>query len=292
MYLTVLLIGILLWVNPINGDNVKSVDSINPIGEFLEKEKLTLPQYIEQFPFEEYPIYKVKGVGDFYIDEAKDFVKNQLRKGQAWENRIIAILRQYIIPGSIVVDIGAFNGVHTVTMGKAVGKGKVFAFEPQLKIYRELVMNTRLNKLKNVSAWHCGVSNISGQAHLCFDPRNESGTWVGECSDVVEMRSLDSFNLKNVSLMKIDAEGHEDQVLDGAIETILTNRPVLVIEIQGGWDIDKAPENIRQNILRTKAKLEQLDYSLRRLSPHDYLALPEGASEPRIPVWQSKNKGS
>ncbi|NBR78651.1 MAG: FkbM family methyltransferase, partial [Alphaproteobacteria bacterium] len=52
--------------------------------------------------------------------------------------------------------------------------------------------------------------------------------------DQAELRTIDSFGFRNVSLLKIDVESLEDQVLDGARETILESKPVILAEIQGG----------------------------------------------------------
>ena len=57
---------------------------------------------------------------------------------------------------------------------------------------------------------------------------------MGEGGDQAELRTIDSFGFRNVSLLKIDVESLEDQVLDGARETILESKPVILAEIQGG----------------------------------------------------------
>ncbi len=65
-------------------------------------------------------------------------------------------------------------------------------------------------------------------------PGSEGSTNIGHGGDVAEMRTLDSFNFTNVSFMKIDVERSEKQVIDGIVQTILRNKPVIIIEPQGG----------------------------------------------------------
>ena len=57
--------------------------------------------------------------------------------------------------------------------------------------------------------------------------KNNSSFLVKDNIDVI---TLDSLNLQNVSMIKIDVENHENEVLDGARQTILQNRPILFIE--------------------------------------------------------------
>ena len=57
---------------------------------------------------------------------------------------------------------------------------------------------------------------------------------MGSGGDRAELRPLDRFGFQNVSLLKIDAEGFEDEVLAGAERLIRESRPVILIEILGG----------------------------------------------------------
>jgi FkbM family methyltransferase len=93
---------------------------------------------------------------------------------------------------------------------------------------------------------------------------NEGNTSVGFGGDTVEMQRLDDLRLTNVSLIKIDVEGYEDQVIEGALETILSQKPVLIVEI---WSDSELGKKIN--------KIEQLGYRAFNLSGvHDYLFIP------------------
>lgn len=155
--------------------------------------------------------------------------------------------------------------------------GTVFAFEPQPKIFRELFLNMALNELSNIWFFYGGVGDKMGQIELSpIVQGNEGGTGLwGGTGKFVPLVTIDSLNLKNVSLMKIDVEGQENAVLDGAKETILRERPVILIEIMGGHDADTAPPEIRQKIQHTIQKLEDLNYSVHKIVTHDYLAVPK-----------------
>ena len=242
----------------------------------LSPDKSELIPYIEAFPNHDYTVHHSKGVGYFYIDPIPDAIKDLIRNHQPWEKDIQQKLTALIRPGSIALDIGAHIGTHTLTMSKAVGpSGTVIAFEPQPKIFRELFLNMQLNHASNILFYHAGAGDHIGQIELSpLAPGNEGGTALaGGTGRFVPLLTIDSLNLTNVSLIKIDVEGMEDAVLDGAASTILTNKPTILIEIQGGNNIKTAPQPIRAKIINTIQKLQAFGYKVTPIGYHDYLAV-------------------
>lgn len=247
----------------------------------VPKERLSIVDSPEPnsyiFSSSNYNIYHVEGVGSFYIDNGFDFLKNQLRNGYAWEPYIIELLEKYIQPGTTAIDIGAHIGTHTMTMSKCVGEmGKVIAFEPQLKLFAELSENIKLNDLTNVFPFRHAIGNFQNKK-IEMNPAtelSEGSTSIGSGGDLVTMITLDSINLSNVSLIKIDVEGFENEVLDGAKQTIMKNRPVIIIEIMGGYSWDTCPNHIKEKIFHTVSKLQGWNYTVTRFATYDYLATP------------------
>jgi FkbM family methyltransferase len=234
--------------------------------------------FLAAFPADEYTVHEVPGVGRFYVDDEEDRIKKVIAEGRPWEEHIEAILEKYARPGSVAIDVGAHIGTHTLTMARCVGpSGRVYAFEPVKKIYRELVRNLALNGIGNVVPLRYALGNGSPRLmHMKpITPHEEGGTAVGRGGDPVELRSLDSFGFEGVSLIKIDVEGYELPVLDGAAETIRRNRPVLVVEILGGYDYETAPEPARNQIDVTRFQIAGMGYKVEHVKNHDYLALPK-----------------
>jgi FkbM family methyltransferase len=161
-------------------------------------------------------------------------------------------------------------------MSEQVGpNGTVICFEPQKKIYRELIMNLILNGCSNVMSYRYAIGETEKVVHMCAAvPGNEGGTPIGMGGDEVMMKTLDSFKLENVSLLKIDVEGYEDYVLLGAKETIMRNRPVILIELMGGNDYDTSSPEIRERVDATKNILRSYNYSVSKVFSADYLAIP------------------
>jgi FkbM family methyltransferase len=239
-------------------------------------------QFVNAFPNDRYKIVMVPHQGLFYLDDEDDCVKNILKSGKPWEPEADGVIHRYARPGTTVLDIGAHIGTHTIALSHAVGKdGKVYAFEPQKKIYRELVMNMRLNQLDNVQVLRNAVGATSKKVFLGAPiAQNEGARFVAPTGEEeVEMRTVDSLALVGISFMKIDVENYELEVLKGAVETIQREKPVILIEIQGNHvqasqvSHDKIGHmaKIRQEVV---CFLESLGYTVSHFNCDDYLAIP------------------
>ena len=241
-----------------------------------------LRDYINAFPISSYERHEVPDAGHFFIDDAEDVIKQVIVAGRQWEAHTIELCERHIKPGTVVLEVGAHIGSHTVPISRLVGPwGRVYAFEPQRKIYRELHHNLALNGVTNVVPLRYAIG--SGEARVIEmnppTPGNEGGTGVGASGDRAELRSLDSFRFERVSVLKIDVEGHENEVLAGASETIRQNRPVILIEIAGGHWYETAPPEILDQIHGTWKKIEAFDYTVTHVGANAYIGLPNETSQ-------------
>ena len=222
--------------------------------------------YLDEFPKGDYQIAEVADLGRFYVDDNRGRLKKKLLSGKPHEPHVIREFEKNLAPGDTALDIGAHIGALTVPMARLIGpEGTVYAFEPQRKIYRELVHNIKLNELSNVVPLHFAVSSKTGIIEMNTDPRADDGVAaIGEGGEEVEARTIDSFGFSDVSLMKIDVEGHELEVLRGAEKTIGALHPVIIVEI---W---------KRNLDDVIPALEGYGYSVRQISVfHDYIATYE-----------------
>lgn len=219
-------------------------------------------------------VFTIPKLGKMCLEHTvNDVIKTGLRQGRLWEPHLHRYFRRYIRKGSTALDIGAHIGSHTLVMAKLVGpKGQVHAWEPQLKIYQELLVNLDLNKATQAYAHFAAL----GDTHLriAMSPPgkgNEGGTAMGSGGNRVELLPLDFYKLKNVSFIKIDVEGAEFSVLKGAAQTIKANNPVILFE---AWAKNKKQ---RQAAARIFQFLGTLGYKhIARVSTFNYLAYPLG----------------
>jgi FkbM family methyltransferase len=148
--------------------------------------------------------------------------------------------------GKVAVDIGAHKGGYLYWMRKNVKQnGKVFAFEPQLKLYNYLKQLLELLKFKNVIIENMGISSEEGDVILLI-PKNKKGNSPGARIDYIDdgtqyeelkihTTTLDEYFFNRQlfpDLIKIDVEGHEKQVLLGGINLLKTSKPKIIMECE------------------------------------------------------------
>lgn len=232
---------------------------------------------ILDFPKDDYKLHRVAGYS-FFLDDIDDCIKNVLKQNIPWEKETAAVLKKYTPAGTTALDIGAHIGTHTITLSKAVGPlGKVICFEPQPKIFRELCMNLVSNKCDNVVVYNYAVGDVQKTCYLGDPiPNNEGARYLdANGGEEVYQITVDSLNLSNVSFIKIDVENREEFALAGCRETILRNKPVILVEIRGNkvkaaMDSENIP-TVKNKILR---QIESYGYQTLFFSCDDYLAIP------------------
>ena len=145
--------------------------------------------------------------------------------------------KKYIPEGGVVVDVGACLGDMTATFSEFVGPtGWVHAFEPNPEVMECLCynLNMSLNKQENVLLYDLALGATKGQANIVIDHHNIGASYLhGINNGTVEVWPLDDFTgaWARLDFMKIDAEGWEPWVLEGAAKTLRRLRPVLLVEI-------------------------------------------------------------
>lgn len=175
------------------------------------------------------------------------------RRGGIYEHYIFDYIKEKInVKGTTIIDVGANFGFHTLQFRDLVGElGQVISFEPQKLVYYQLCGNIILNGHNNITAYNIALSdevNVLKMENLQYHSErdiNIGNAHLDACYDngynLVNVNTLDSFNFENVSVLKIDVQGYEPRVLDGAKETILKNKPVIFIEVEApqlsiyGW---------------------------------------------------------
>jgi FkbM family methyltransferase len=149
-------------------------------------------------------------------------------------------------PGHVVYDIGANVGFFTVIAAQLVGSsGRVVAFEPLEENFVLLQRNAQLNGFTNVAANNFALADRDGAAEFLLSKNATFGGLANSAMKIenqagkteVKIFRLDSVvqrdSLPLPRIMKIDVEGAEVAILDGAAETIRKARPVLIIELHG-----------------------------------------------------------
>lgn len=160
-----------------------------------------------------------------------------LRNGWYWEYWMLKYLKHYYIPHTNMIDIGAHIGTSSLLMCDVINTDcTVHAFEP---VFYDLCrINIINNNCLNVKLYPFALGSEKGKVNLSLskdEPSNFGTARVGKTENTgdgtVDVARLDDFNIQNVSVMKIDVEGYELQVLRGGMSTIRRDKPTILIEI-------------------------------------------------------------
>lgn len=168
--------------------------------------------------------------------EADDMVVLAQRRDGEFEPVALQEWSRLCVVGGVAVDIGAYSGVYAIAAAKA--GCHVLAFEPLPTAYARLQENAVRNGV-SFSAHQIACADVPGTLPFWFNGHMQmtsagSLNFRRNASIKVEARTLDSFNLMGVTAIKIDAEGAELRVLQGARETLERCRPALIIEVLEG----------------------------------------------------------
>jgi FkbM family methyltransferase len=155
-------------------------------------------------------------------------------------DRLVAF-GETISRGNSVYDVGANVGIYTLLASVKSGPtGKVFAFEPLERNLKHLRRHVMLNQMQNCKILGTAVSNVDGIRRFSTESWDFS---MGRLSPEgeIEVRSvtLDSCvygveALKPPNVIKIDVEGAEAEVLEGATRVLSEFRPLVFVEVHGG----------------------------------------------------------
>lgn len=186
-------------------------------------------------------LYRLVDAGPFrFLTNPNDvYASKAVEVYGEWSAGEIAIMALFLKEGSIVVEVGANIGTHTVPLAHLVGRaGRVHAFEPQRLTFQLLNANLALNHCVNAHAHRNAVGRAPGSLRLkSYNPDqigNYGGLALTEAADgeSTPIVTLDAMRAETgrVTLLKVDAEGSEGEVLAGATTVLRQDRPVLYVE--------------------------------------------------------------
>ena len=148
--------------------------------------------------------------------------------------------------GSYFLDVGANIGLYTWQVASIAPELKIISFEPDPNNFELLKMTNEASGLKHVELCPVALSNqskkkkfnqdnlTSATGSLCLDDKPWIEQYLNGTSNKisVQTRTMDDLLGKNKipSLVKIDVEGHENEVLEGSLVSIKKHKPLLIIE--------------------------------------------------------------
>lgn len=161
-------------------------------------------------------------------------------------------LAEFVRPGAVCFDIGAAYGMYTYPLARLAGPGgQVHSFEPLPVPYRLLEAGVRASGARNVRVTNTAIGSFTGWSRLRLPYRfglpvhgwahpqeglKHPGRFAAGKTLEVAMHTVDGVcelrEIPRVDFMKVDVEGFEPGVLEGAAWTIEQHRPALLLEIE------------------------------------------------------------
>ncbi|MDX2113327.1 MAG: FkbM family methyltransferase [Alphaproteobacteria bacterium] len=205
--------------------------------------KLICPQMLKDYAFT--CDFYGEGLGLRFSGNIVNYIDRLVYFCGAHEKYMLRFLQEYVVrlraarQSLVYVDVGANSGNHTIFMSRLVDR--VVAFEPFERVRNQLKENLALNNITNVTLHEFALGERDEQLPFYTAPETNLGaasfqphhrtdnTLLG----VLEVRKGDDVlcDIAGISIIKIDVEGFEKQVLSGLRQTIARYRPLLIVEL-------------------------------------------------------------
>jgi FkbM family methyltransferase len=200
---------------------------------------------------------------------ATDLIQRHiLRTGVFFEMMLLEKFRRHIPIDATIIDAGANIGNHSVYFSKICYARSVYAFEPMRQTFKILARNAELNAPERIKCYNYALGASDTKAALLqFYPGNIGTARVqSSTKGLYEIKPLDAFHFPEVQVLKIDVEGAEIDVLEGARQTLARCKPIIWVELLPNY----AP--------KSDAMLRSLGYEqIEVLSPTDFVYRAQGS---------------
>lgn len=204
---------------------------------------------------------------------ADNYIEWSILSTGTYEDEIGKLIKISLTAGDTAVDIGSNIGLQSLRMSACVGTtGKVFAFEPLNYLQEKFKKNMSLNKADNVTLFPFALSDQQNELDLVINKSQwNQGTFslnnnaTGNDKQRVVVKVADEIPeiqlANNISLIKIDVEGFEYQVLNGLKQTLQKHKPRIIFEYDSNYWVQTG-----QSIADCYEFLLSLNYSLYQVS--------------------------
>ena len=154
-----------------------------------------------------------------------------------FESNLIEWCKQFCDPDKVVLDIGAHTGSYALSL--APNAKHIYAFEPQKMTYYALCGGVALSNMRNVTCLNIGLGSPEQVGTMTLNIVSNDGggssvhTDVGDilATEDIQIHTLDSLNIQDISFIKMDVENNELFVLEGAQNTLKgSNYPNILFE--------------------------------------------------------------
>lgn len=196
---------------------------------------------------------KISNCPEFFMfNNNDDFVAAEFSTGKkdAFEPFSLKLWLSIASKSACVIDVGSYSGIYSLSAASINRKTKVFSIEANTIVYSRLLVNRRVNNLANIEPINCAASNEDGEIEINIYSGDDVLSSISSIVDrrddrkiytkkLVKKIKLDDVflnrELPKVGAIKIDAEGAEHLVIEGAMEIIKKFNPDIIMEALPGF---------------------------------------------------------
>lgn len=240
-----------------NNLSLKLLDNLNDHGIATSLNELThnlkFRFYEDKFEsslkFENFaPIFFNNNAGGVVAGGSYNWIKNKHINKSVHEPATIGaftfIQKNFLDQIDTIFDVGALYGYFSLISKSMFPQSTVFSFEMNPISYQALCQNVNVNKHLKIPATRCVNIGLSDRTvfQKKVSVRNFSLEENEEGESVIDIVSMDDFcriSGFQPSLIKIDVEGYQAKILPGAMKTIKTKKPIIILEFDGKQQLNR-----------------------------------------------------
>jgi FkbM family methyltransferase len=178
-----------------------------------------------------------------------------------WSSDLLLLGDYFVTPNSAIIEVGANIGFESLYFAKRFPDSLVYSYEPGTYPHDCLLLSKSYNHLENLRVFKLAVGHSRGIAEMSSPTEECLNKGLGSLKEnkdlerhykreQVEVVTLDTHfsEKRRVSFLKIDTQGFEWDVLQGATQTIHEHRPAIIFEHEDHYHAQ--PGELRRNIAR------------------------------------------
>ena len=179
----------------------------------------------------------MKRINKFWLPDSDRHFISHFEQYNGFQLERLEVALRYVKNWGMAIDGGAHVGSWAKKMGEQFGR--VYAFEPAEDTFECLARNVWADR--HIHAVNAALGDQAGFVNIAWEEKhrvsgNTGARYVHYDRDgEVQAVTIDSFNFKDVGLIKLDVEGAELLALKGAHDTIMKYKPVIFIEVKKGF---------------------------------------------------------
>ena len=214
-----------------------------------------------------------------------NLIETSIYRNFNWDNSLLNIISSRLGEDrKIVLDIGANIGAISIPLAKKHQNIEFHCFEPNPLVYKDLVYNKSLNKVKNLKTVESAVSNSSENEIFFYSQILSNNMGLSSTRPNTDIEQFEKIQVKNISinkyaanlkeeivLIKIDTQGNELSVIYSADQIIKRDRPIILFEFEEEYFHSK--EESVENKKNIQEFFHNLNYELFLLNDHRFFPL-------------------